>query len=646
MSNTSMRAPTSGDPLAVLPEELRQSVLTQLSPHDVALGWRLTCKDAAQRYSGPHHRTARVGQLLPPHAVAATWCVEGVLAALRGMCLEHKVAKLLRTAASSGCETNMELAWKALQRILFPELLPSAFYDDIVKGADTGPVAVASGLAHLLPLLHQRCPGLLDPARTLEAAARHCDLPGLQAAWEVLGHRFLSSLGFRDGDNMRNRHRQYQERVQGVWRPMLAAAAGSATPDAVAKLEWLLAQTRYPEVPLDREDVCGAAAASGDLTRLQWLRERGFPWGTAPVLRAVLQHADMGCIQRVEEEGGYLPPEGDAAWSGRAVMCAAAAAPRDSAAKLRWLAGKGVRLVREVAVTAAAKHGNLEALQLLLEHQRVDDDDPLIPRGDLISLAVEAGSVHTATWLRQAGGGAAWLSPKAMMGAARRGDLAMVRWLLDVGCPREDICLSELVYNWFRGKPADGEGLVEAARLLAAAGWPGMCGADRGTDPVLAAARAGQLWDVWPQVREQLPADAWGMPKEHDAMCAAFAGCEGMLEAMVGLGVRGVYGSDLESYWYGSAAKMGDLGTLACLRRLGVPLGDRALTSAVGLGAPLCVLQWLVGQGAPVVGGSEVGGPLRRLRLYSHSYDAKREQERQAIEAWLVGLMEKPVDGP
>lgn len=37
-------------------------------------------------------------------------------------------------------------------------------------------------LAPLLPSLEQRCPGLLDPACNLEAAARHCVLAGLEAA--------------------------------------------------------------------------------------------------------------------------------------------------------------------------------------------------------------------------------------------------------------------------------------------------------------------------------------------------------------------------------------------------------------------------------------------------------------------------------
>ncbi len=54
---------------------------------------------------------------------------------------------------------------------------------------DVGSAAVASGLARRLPSLAQRCTGLLDPVRTMEAAAIHCDLAGLQAEWEVVGQR-------------------------------------------------------------------------------------------------------------------------------------------------------------------------------------------------------------------------------------------------------------------------------------------------------------------------------------------------------------------------------------------------------------------------------------------------------------------------
>ncbi len=53
---------------------------------------------------------------------------------------------------------------------------------------------MVSGLAHLLPSLEQRCPGLLEPQRTLEAAARQGDLAGLQVAWGLLRLRLPEAL--------------------------------------------------------------------------------------------------------------------------------------------------------------------------------------------------------------------------------------------------------------------------------------------------------------------------------------------------------------------------------------------------------------------------------------------------------------------
>ncbi len=115
--------------------------------------------------------------------------LEGAAAALQHLPFRCKL-KTLSRAAESGCEANVELAWQLLQPHVFPELLQTSHYNDFSHPArDVGSAAVSSGLAHLLPSLEQRCPGLLDPGRTLEAAARQCDLAGLQAAWGLLGRR-------------------------------------------------------------------------------------------------------------------------------------------------------------------------------------------------------------------------------------------------------------------------------------------------------------------------------------------------------------------------------------------------------------------------------------------------------------------------
>ncbi len=346
-----------GPPGPCLPRDLILRILALLPPNDLALSGRLACKDAAQRFQGPQHCTAFLDQPLPCHvsamspslrtpttASAATarvsdnmsWYQTGAEDALRQLTFRRKLL-LLSRAAASGCEANVEFAWHLLQQHVFPEVLQSNHSRILLQrgqspggpAPDVGSIAVASGLAHLLPSLAQRCPGLLDPGATLEAAAKHCDLAGLQAAWEAVGQRLQRECE-------RNGHAaQPSERLQGIWNGVLTTAASTSTPDAVAKLEWVLGMSGGASDPDALAQAYGAAAASGDLARVWWLRERGVGWGTPGALEAVVEHADLGSIQQLEEaEGGHLPPAHDESWSRESVVSAAASSHKGSACKL------------------------------------------------------------------------------------------------------------------------------------------------------------------------------------------------------------------------------------------------------------------------------------------------------------------------
>ncbi len=583
-----------GDPSstenAALPREVRLRVLSLLPPNDLALAGRLSCKDAAQHFSEARYRT--VAFRLPVPAYAA-----GPLEALLSTwTLPHKL-RLLMGAPKYGIERNVELVWKVLQPHFFPELLQTGHYQEFLYGSDsdTGSTAVAAGLAHLLPTLERRCPGLLDPCRTLEAAARHCDLAGLQVAWDVVGQRLPSSLQQPD----------WHWKLRGVWADgglpeswsaIMAAAASSATPGAIDKMEWVLATGHQSDSRAVQAEVCGEAAASGDLARLRWLRQRGFPWGTGEVLSAVLQHADMRFVLQLEQEGGYLPPGGDMALDHEAEVCAAARAPQDSAAKLRWLLEKGVALDSQDAVVAAAEHGNLEVVQLLLGHWRAHassaGDSEFLT--EIMDAAVDSGSIPTAAWLLQAG---CPMDHELFVTASRRGSLDMVRWLMGAGCFLGDLNLTTVVAWWPSRTPADAERLLEAVRLLQQDGCP-LWQEDYGQGvmhPLMAAVEARHPWPVWEVL--------WGMLTRRDpcmafgpVMCAAEAGCGAVLEGLVRRRVLRDWGSHVGSGWYAQAAKDGDRGTLECLARLGVPLGP--LEAAVSAGAPLCALQWLEQHGA------------------------------------------------
>ncbi len=538
-----------------------------------------------------------------------------------------------------------------MQKHLFPGLLSSLGYYAIAEptntaatagrapaAADVGSAAVASGQAHLLPSLEQRCPGLLDPELTLEAAARHCDLAGLQAAWGLLAPRLPETMPAK--------------RLRFAYRHALSAAAGTATHDSIAKMEWVVGQARAQGVKAISAGAVSAAAVSGDLARLQWLRERGCFRRTAP--RALLvQDAGVALLQQLAGEGGYLPPAGDGWWAQEGVVGAASAAS-DSAAKLRWLADRGVPLgMAQEAVAAAARCGNLEAVQLLLQQHGVERVPQLLD--EALAGAAGCGHIPTAMWALQAGGRLECVTYPEVVD---RGDLPALRWLLEAGCPRGTVTVSTVVTMWPSGTPGDTGRLVEAVRLLAAAGWPitevgaphplvMAAGAGQPwpvwqvvscheSHPLVVAAHAGHPWPVWQALRELMPEDERAVPRAA-ALAAAAAGCEATLEALVGLGVCEEHGAELACAWYAAAARNGDLGTLSCLVRLGVPLGEGVLAAAVGQGAPLSALQWLAGQGAPVVE-AEVREVL--LRGSGAVYLAERAQERQGVDTWLRGLLE------
>ncbi len=628
--------PEARSPDGQLPADLRLRIISYLTPNEVALAGRLSCKDAAQRFSEPHHRNTQVllGQPLPGHVVDTAWCLEGAQAAMKQLTFRQKLL-VPSTAAASGCEANVEFALQLLQPHVFPELLHTAYYHSHVlkwvgwhQRHDLGSAVVSSGLAHLLPSLAQRCPGLLDPGRTLEAAARHCDLAGLQAAWGAVGQRLLAGLeqpapnadhaGFGlDYDEWAPIHRAD---TQWIWRFMMAAAASVPTgDDTLAKMEWILEKSAGSCLTVTYYTVCGTAAASGDLARMAWMRDHGFPWGTADVLQAVMLQADLGFIQQLEQEGGYLPPPADErAWRSEVVVCRAAGLPRDSVAKLHWLAGRGATLGSWEALHAAAACGNLEAVQLLAGQPGLGpagaEGDEHLP-STILNSAVMSSSVPVATWLRQAGYpwcGGCWKT------AFQQGDLPMVRWLLEAGCPRGQLYIESCLDEWPWGTPADSGRLVEAVRLLAAAGWPAGWG---GPDSCLGTAVRSQPNRVVVALRELFAAE---VPK-YARPWAAHSGCEAAVEALVAPDMCKKYRGVAQAEVYTSAAKTGDRGTLECLVRLGVPLGEGMLAAAIRERAPVPALQWLVQQGAPRGGVEE-------------ALQGVPPQRREMVGAWLRGL--------
>ncbi|GLC61071.1 hypothetical protein PLESTB_001713200 [Pleodorina starrii] len=210
----------------------------------------------------------------------------------------------------------------------------------------------------------------------------------------------------------------------GEWRnAILAAAAGSPTPDWRAKVEWL-EQLGF---------TCTVAAtwlAAGlpdpdALERLQWLRQRGYPMERQAAIRAAFKGNPTAL--------DYLLSEG-----------------------VSWLSTEQVEDVSQVETVPYG--GNLAVLQALHARGWISSQ---AARRAVFRAALEVGHVHVAAWCVEALGcsvvpllGCAlikaslevltWLADqqgirkwhsKWLTRAADSGCVAAVEWLVDRGCP-------------------------------------------------------------------------------------------------------------------------------------------------------------------------------------------------------------------
>ncbi len=567
-----------------LPTALQLHILSFLGPNDVALSGRLVSPDLAQALNSPQHCTASLSQPLPPHA--APWAVEAGQQHVRQLPFRHKL-QLLCTAAASGSEVNLEVALALLQPSVFPQVLQEhrdawvAFHAQWCS-CDPGEAAVSAGHPQLLGWLLHRCPALLRASNVLAAAAEHCSLAGLQAAWGLLHARLEA-----DSSDCK---RAFQQ--------MLDAAAESVTPDAVDKMTWLL------DIGRGRchlqESTAQAAARSGDLGRLRWLLDRGCPMGGTWVLVHALQQADLAVAQWLVDEGvfDFSSAHITAEFHWEFLRRAVASAP-GAAAKLQWLQEQGVppastAEMQGVLLKDAIAEGQVEALLHLLSVCGTS-------LGQLVAaawrmgyecddIAIRSGSLPMLEYLRQEGVEFSnWAYP-----CGRAGDVAVVRWLVrEAHVPVDGRALQYVVHYWPNDTAAHSGGLLQAVQLLV-----GEAGCrDWDAEVVLCtAARRGDLALVQ-YLLQQAPEY---VPGGELLVAASEGGCEALLEWLVEQHpgcMEGAGGGDL----YIDACRVGDLGTLTALRRLGVPWGaPDILLQALEHYYKTPVLHWLVEQGAPV----------------------------------------------
>ncbi len=595
-------------PRQQLPTALQLHILSFLPHNERTLSGRLACQELNDALREDSNFVACMFQPLPAHAAA--WAKDDWQQHAKVLPFQHKL-ELLCAAARSGFEANLEVAWAFLQSSMFPEVLREGPVGPPYP--DPGVAAAEAGHPHLLPWLLQRCPGMVRPHAVLQAAARCCDLAGLQSAWEAL--RSCSYDGSIWGSAV----------VQlDTW--VLAAAAQSATPDAEDKIEWVLAHGG-PGFHLC-EGTAVAAARSGDLGRLQWLQDRGCPMGVH-TLASSLEHAGLDMARwLVDEAGVQLPPPLGGVGAGWGDLLTAAISSSDGVEKLQWLRERGapplgnLRSIAHEFVRAAVRAGQVEVVRHLLSVFGSDAMTRADPAA--IGLAAAAsGSEPMAECLRQAG---LVFTAGAYEGAARAGSAAMVWWLAqEAGVSAAGLDLGRFIGLW----QGCSWHLLQVVEFVVEETGCRDWGA---TATLCTAARRGDLALVQ-YLLQQTPGYK---PGWEVLVAAAEGGCEALLEWLVEQHPICMEGAGSGKSPYVSAAANDDLGTLTALRRLGVPWGaGDVVVQAVDYLCSVGALRWLLEQGAPVGSREAMEASLQVLLQHGCIRREGAERRRALLAAML-----------
>ncbi len=608
-----------------LPAAVLSHTFSFLPPNERTLTARFIWRDTAAALSDTEAHTASLSQPLPAHA--APWAVEAWQQHVRQLPFRDKL-QLLSTAAASGSEENLEVALALLQPSIFPEMLGTGHRVWSLTGVlpDPGPgeAAIEAGHPHLLGWLVRRCPALVNRKRVLGAAAEHCDLAGLQAVWRVLN-------GEEQPVDWGGRSRL------GLDQWTMNAAARSVTPDAVAKMEWVLGAAGHGSW-LNLGTVQSAVRA-GCLGRLRWLQEQGCtlhgPGGW--VLRHALQYADMSVVEWLVDEAGcdLLAPQSlyEEYWDS---LVAAAAKGPDGLARVLWLQQRGVvlkdgmrTLFKDVRQEEAeCTVGQAQTLRYIMQrHSDGLSAEQRVQLGRKLRwAAVASGSIPLVEELRQS---SIALGCEAYYAAGRTRDAEMARWLAtEAKVSTEEVMLTHLVFTtWLYGLPAGSQGLLEVVQLLVGAG------AGAQSLDVQEAMRWAATQGNWPLVQflaQHLEQQLGHMPDWKPVVQgAAERGCEALLEWLA----RKAACLASANVNYLAAARRGDRATLTTLRRLGVPCGVQdTVVRAVGDGCQVPVLRWLAEHGAPV-------GSKQHMDWAVAVAERKGELGAEAA-AWLRGLAE------
>ncbi|GLC43384.1 hypothetical protein PLESTF_000427700 [Pleodorina starrii] len=416
-----------------------------LPDNEVSSTIRLIDKTTSQQFA--QHKTLRLSLPSPIHVFRERWGRPG---AFRAMSRNQRLQLICLTAAS-GSVANLEVALVSAGLALRCDLLEAAAAAgqlDMCKvlrarGCLWGlslKAAAKAGRRHVCEwMLASGCPLNWDVVcaaawggqedlmqwlltelqgrpnddvnglcwRLVAAAAECLSLAALQWLWQQLmaGHH---------GSEVQQQLKQLGVVDRGY---VLAAAAGSTTPDWQAKVEWLEG-LGYPRTAMAYDSAAEAGDGDAAEARLQRLRGRGYPL-EAVVADNAVSSGNLAALRFLVEQAGVWPT-GD-----QYIVTDAAAGGH--LAVLQYLHASGFPVNTRSVAEAAARAGHLPLVVWAVEGLGVASADDA---ASLLDCATESGNLELMTWLDVRG----WALGHGANGAASCCEEAL-EWLVERGCP-------------------------------------------------------------------------------------------------------------------------------------------------------------------------------------------------------------------
>ncbi len=357
---------------------------------------------------------------------------------------------------------------------------------------------------------------------------------------------------------------------------------------------------------VSRKDLAVAAAESGDVAKLSWLRDRGLlplePSLRKDLIEAAARWGRAEALRYLHEEGGHSLTLD--VW-----RAAVGSGDVETAAWVLHAGGMELFADRGGVWKAAAHSGSLDMVRWAVEQGLVGAGNAVAAVYDLIA----AGC-----WFRRA---QQWQPQRESL-------MSAVRLVFEAA---GDLGGSGSSFGG-NGGGGSGGGPGVGGRVAGASGHSKAL-----ADKLLVAAAGRANLPLFTFLHSRLqPQNPLGPAVLQGAVGT---GCEALVEWLLGHGCA--LPEDTTELFL-TPAEHGDLAMIRCMRRMGLSWPRGLLPGALMVEVPLPVLQWLVAQGVPTDedGVAEaVGWAEDRLRLRAATPgDERLMGEAGGVEAWLRGL--------